>query len=124
MKKRSLQEIEDYYKKQDYVGEKLRKKVIEDKQYQKLLKERQKQLTKRFPLTKTEKLKYVMSTNQDYEILEKVKQLEKLKLSKQEEILVKLMKTQLEYGWRKYLIQELNKLMKKREVPIDQNAFK
>ena len=116
MKKRSLQEIEDYYKKQDYVVEKLRKKVVEDKQYQKLLKERQKQLTKRFPLTKTEKRKYVMSTNQDYEILEKVKQLEKLKLTKQEEILVKLMKTQLEYDWRKYLIQELNKLMKKREV--------
>ena len=66
MTKKSLQEIEDYYKKQGYVGENLRKEIIKDKEYQMLVKERQKQLTKRFSLTKTEKRKYVMSTNQDY----------------------------------------------------------
>lgn len=113
MNKTSLQEIEDYYKNQGYVGEKLRRKVIKDKEYQKLLEERQKQLVRTSPLTKTEKRKYVMSTNQDYEILEKSKQLEKLQLTNQEKILVKLIKTQLEYDWRKYLIQGLNKLLRK-----------
>lgn len=113
MKRKSLQQIEDYYKKQGYVGENLRKKVIKDKDYQKFLKERQKQLTQKFPLTKTEKRKYVMSTNQDYEILGKSKKLEKMKLEKREELLIKLIKTQLEYDWRKHLILELNKLLRK-----------
>ena len=69
--------------------------------------------TKRFPLTKTEQRKYVMSTNEDYEILQKVKKLEKLKLTKEEKILVWLIKTQLEPKWRKYLLQTLSKLLKK-----------
>ena len=70
-------------------------------------------LKKRFPLTKTEQRKYVMSTNEDYEILKKVKQLQKLTLAKEEKILVWLIKTQLEPKWRKYLLQTLNKLLKK-----------
>ena len=70
-------------------------------------------LKKSFSLTKTEQRKYVMSTNEDYEILQKVKKLEKLKLTKEEKILVWLIKTQLEPKWRKYLLQTLNKLFKK-----------
>ena len=70
-------------------------------------------LKKRFPLTKTEQRKYVMSTNEDYEILKKVKQLQKLTLAKEEKILLWLIKTQLEPKWRKYLLQTLNKLCKK-----------
>ena len=68
---------------------------------------------KRFTLTKAEQRKYVMSTNEDYDILKKIKQLEKLKLTKEEKILVRLIKTQLEPKWRKYLLQTLNKLFKK-----------
>lgn len=68
---------------------------------------------KSFPLTKTEQRKYVMSTNEDYEILKKVKQLEKFKLAKQEKFLVWLIKTQLELKWRKYIIKTLNQLFKK-----------
>lgn len=70
-------------------------------------------LKKSFSLTKTEQKKYVMSTNEDYEILQKVKKLEKLKLTKEEKMLVWLIKTQLEHEWRKYLLQILNKLLKK-----------
>lgn len=69
--------------------------------------------TKSFPLTKTEQRKYVMPTNEDYEILKKVKQLEKLKLTKEDKKLVSLIKTQLESDWRKYLIQTLNQLIRK-----------
>ena len=54
-----------------------------------------------------------MSTNDDYEILKKVKQLEKLKLNKEDKILVWLIKTQLEFEWRNYLIHALNQILKK-----------
>ena len=78
-----------------------------------IYKERQQKLTKSFSLTKTEQKKYVMSTNDDYEILKKVKQLEKLKLNKEDKILVWLIKTQLEFEWRNYLIHALNQILKK-----------
>lgn len=67
----------------------------------------------KFPLIKFEKKKYVMSTNEDHMILSKVKQLEALKLSKTDNNLVRLIKTQLESDWRKYLIQTLNQLIRK-----------
>ena len=66
-----------------------------------------------FPLTKLEQKKYVMPTNKDYEILSKVKQLEVLKLSKHNNRLMWLIKTQLEFECRKYLIQTLNQFLKK-----------
>ncbi|MBI2545772.1 hypothetical protein HYV81_01185 [Candidatus Woesearchaeota archaeon] len=68
---------------------------------------------KKFPLTKLEQKKYVISTNKDYEILSKVKHLEILNISKQDKSLVLLIKTQLESDWRKYLIQALNQLLRK-----------
>lgn len=64
-------------------------------------------------LTKTEKRKYVLATDQDYKILTKVKQLEKLNLNKQERLLITLIKSQLERNWRKGLMQELNKILRK-----------
>ncbi len=69
--------------------------------------------TKKFPLTKTEKKKYVMLAIRDYEILSKIKQLEKLKLSKEESSLVKFARTQLERDWRKPLIYTLDKILRK-----------
>ena len=113
MKIKSLQEIEDFYKNRGYRGNKLRIILTKDKDWVKLHKYRQQKLTKSFSLTKTEQRKYVMSTNEDYEILDKVKQLEKLKLTKEDKLLAWLIKTQLEFDWRKYLIQTLNELSKK-----------
>ena len=80
--KKSLQRIEDFYMSQGYKGDELRKILSKDKDYQKLLQERKQKLTKKISLTKTEEKKYVMSIDQDYEILSKVKQLEKLELNK------------------------------------------
>ena len=68
---------------------------------------------KKFLLTKAEKKKYVMAEARDYEILAKIKQLEKLKLSQKDKFLVKFIRSQLERDWRKYLIKELNKLLRK-----------
>lgn len=115
MKKKfkSLQEIENFYVRLGYRGNKLREALSKDKEYQKLLKERRKKLTKQFKVTQSEKKKYVLSTDTDFEILEKCKQLEKLNLSKEDKFLVKLIKSQLEDDWRKSLIQTLNKLLKK-----------
>jgi len=115
MKRKSLQEIEDFYINLGYRRDKLRKALAKDKEYQKLLKERKQKLTKRFKVTTSEKKKYVLSTDVDFEILAKCKQLEKLKLTKEDRVLVKLIKTQLERDWRNSLLKTLNKLLRKYE---------
>lgn len=109
--KKSLQRIEDFYMSQGYKGDELRKILSKDKDYQKLLKERKQKLTKKILLTKTEEKKYVMSIDKDYEILSKVKQLEKLGLNQEEKFLIKFIRTQLEHDWRKWLIKELDKIL-------------
>ncbi|MBI5003114.1 hypothetical protein HZC31_07040 [Candidatus Woesearchaeota archaeon] len=60
-----------------------------------------------------ERKKYVLATQKDIEILEKCKELEKRKLTKEEEKLVKLIKTQLEEDWRTPLRKAVDKLLKK-----------
>jgi len=110
---RILQEIQDYYENQGYSGDELRKVLEKDKEYQKLLNKRKEKLRKEFSITKAEQRKYVMSRDADYEILSKVKKLEKLNLTKEDKSVLKLIRTQLEYDWRKYLIQELNKILRK-----------
>jgi len=60
------------------------------------------------------KKKYPLPTKTDVEILLKCKLLEKRKLSKQDAATVKLVKTQLERNWRKPLLKELNRLLKRR----------
>ena len=108
-----LQEIADYYINLGYKGAKLRKALIKDKEYQKLLEGRKEKLTKKIRISSSEKKKYTLSTDTDFEILEKCKQLEKLKLNKDDRLLVKIIKTQLEDDWRKYLLKTLNQLIKK-----------
>ena len=66
-----------------------------------------------FPLTPAEKKKYVLPQDRDYLILGLCKKLEKIKLSKEDRAQVIFIKTQLENDWRKYLIQKLNRLIKK-----------
>lgn len=60
-----------------------------------------------------EKKKYVLKTEQDYEILAKIKQLEKKKLSTAEKELVTFLRTQLEEDWRTPMIKKLDALLKK-----------
>jgi len=57
--------------------------------------------------------KYIIDEKRDLIIYKKIKLLEKKKINEQDKKLVKLMKTQLEGDWRKYLLVELNKLSKK-----------
>lgn len=113
MEKKSLQEIEDFYVDLGYSGDELRKVLEKDEEYQNLLKERKQKLTKLFKVTSAEKKKYVLSTDADFKILSKCKQLEKEKLTREDRILVNFIKTQLEDDWRKPLIKTLNHLLKK-----------
>ncbi len=108
-----LQEIEDFYNNLEYRGDKLRRVLAKDGQYQRLLKERKEKLTKRFKVTPGEKKRYVLSTDDDFEILAKCRQLEKLKLTGEDRLLVKLIKTQLEADWRKPLLKAANLLLRK-----------
>ncbi|MBN2330790.1 MAG: hypothetical protein JXC85_03165 [Candidatus Aenigmarchaeota archaeon] len=64
-------------------------------------------------LSTEEKRKYPMPTERDYEILSKIKKLEKLRLTKEDRELVNFIRTQLEDDWRTPLIRALNKLLRK-----------
>lgn len=108
-----LQQIEDYYVNLGHRGSVLRKILARDKKYQRLLKKRKQKLSKQFKATSSEKKKYGLTTDIDFEILAKCKQLERLKLMKDDKLLVKLIKTQLEYDWRRPLLRTLNQLLRK-----------
>lgn len=112
-KKKSLQEIEDFYVNQGLTGDELRKAIENDKNYQEILRERRARLTKKFEITKEEQEEYVLSTDQDYEILGKIHQLEKLPLSSGDKRLVNFIRTQLEADWRAPIFEVLNGLSKK-----------
>ncbi|MBU1252413.1 MAG: hypothetical protein KKC96_02370 [Nanoarchaeota archaeon] len=64
-------------------------------------------------LTPYEKKNYPMPKKEDFIILNKIRELEKMKLSLNAKEEVKLIRTQLEKDWRAPLIKSLNKLLKK-----------
>jgi hypothetical protein len=113
IKKPTLFEIESFYENLGYRGEKLRKVLKKDKEYQRLLRERKQKLIKTFKITPVEKKRYVLSTDRDFEILGKCKELEKKKLAKRDRKLVECIKTQLTLDWRTPLLKVLNELLKK-----------
>ena len=108
--KKSLQQIEDYYIRKGLKDSKLRKALEFDEEYQEILAQRKMKLAKRFGIISKEEKDYVLSTNQDYEILGKVKQLEKQKLSVVDRRLIKFIRTQLRQDWRTPIIELLNDL--------------
>lgn len=56
---------------------------------------------------------YVLGDKRDFEILEKIRCLEKSKLSQTDRQTLKLIKTQLKRDWRSPLMAFLNKLTRK-----------
>ncbi|MBM3234387.1 hypothetical protein FJZ19_04830 [Candidatus Pacearchaeota archaeon] len=113
---RALNVIEDFYIQLGYRGHKLRRALENDKEYQKIIKNKKKALTKKLNISKKEKERYVLSTDKDYEILEKCKILLNKKLFREDKEIVKLIRTQLKDDWRTDLIKELNKLLKKHKI--------
>lgn len=108
-----MQGIEDFYINLGYRESKLREVLSVDKNYQKLLKEKKQKLGNKIKVSLADKKKYVLATDVDFDILDKCKRLEKLKLSTEDRALVALIKTQLVDDWRKYLVAELNQLLKR-----------
>lgn len=76
-------------------------------------KERKEKLLKQYRITEPESKKYLLPTKKDFEIISKCKQLEKMRLSKEDRAFMKFIKTQLERDWRKPLLKELERLLKK-----------
>ncbi len=60
-----------------------------------------------------DKKRYVLKEDRDYEILGLVYELEKCKLSAEDKRMVALVRTQLEYDWRKPLLKCLNRFLRK-----------
>lgn len=67
----------------------------------------------KFLIKPRDKKKLRMDEKRDYQILKKVYQLEKRKLTREQKELVTFLKTQLEDDWRAPLIKYLNKLLKR-----------
>lgn len=110
---KSLSQIEDDYIKRGYIGEKLRHALEEDKEYQELLNQRKKKLTKQFNVSEEEIKNYVLSTDEDYKILSLCKKLETQALTQEDKDLVALIKSQLEHEWRRPLMKKLKELPKR-----------
>ncbi len=68
---------------------------------------------KKFTIKPADKKKVVMDEPRDYQILEKIYQLEKRKLTRGQKELVVFLKTQLEDDWRAPLLEYLDKLLKR-----------
>lgn len=111
--KKSLQEIEDHYIRKGLHGDTLWRALKRDKIYQRILSKKKAILTKRLKVGKNEKKRYVLSTDQDYEILGKIRELEQKNLSVQDKKFVAFLRTQLEHDWRSPFIKILNKLLEK-----------
>lgn len=60
-----------------------------------------------------DKKKYILTDEIDYQILEKIYELEKCKLFSDDKKIIKFLRTQLEEDWRKPLIKFLDELSKK-----------
>lgn len=112
-KSSSLQAIEDYYYRHGLRGDKLRVATENDQEYKRILKKRWSALTKKFAVGPRDRKRYILSTDQDYEILGKIYELESKRLSEKDKALVKLVRTQLEHHWRTPILKFLNKLIKK-----------
>ncbi|MBI2018447.1 hypothetical protein HYS96_01950 [Candidatus Daviesbacteria bacterium] len=72
-----------------------------------------KKYTPFFKVTPYDKRKYLLPEDRDYEILDKCKRLEKSKLTIEDKYLVKFIKTQLKKDWRRPLLVELDRLLRK-----------
>ena len=68
---------------------------------------------KKTNVTKKEKQKYALKLKIDLDTFIRIKKLENKKLNKEDKKLLKFIKSQLEYNWRKPLIKELDKIEKK-----------
>lgn len=112
----SLQAIEDYYYRKGLRGDRLRKATEQDGEYIKRLKEKRTLLTKKFKVKSKDRKRYALSTDQDYEILGIIYRLEEKRLTKHDQDLILLVRTQLEHHWRSPILIFLRNLGRKYKI--------
>lgn len=110
---KSLQQIEDYYVERGLKGDKLRNAIEEDGEYQQTIADRKNKLRESLDIPEEEADRYVLSTDDDYQILSKIHQLEQHNLSKEDKELVQFVRTQLELDWRPPIVAKLDELLSK-----------
>lgn len=112
----SLQAIEDFYIDLGYRENRLRTILSKDIKYQELLKKKKERLASNVKVGVADKKKYALSTDLDFEILDKCKKLEKTLLSKNDKEIVALIKSQLQDDWRAPLLKFLDILLKQYRI--------
>jgi|SRR3989344_4634189 len=110
---KSLQKIEDRYISRGFRGKYLKRVLASDKKYLKLVGKRTKRLTANNVANAKDKKKYVLSTDDDFEILRIVKEIEMKELSPTDKLITELIKSQLEHDWRLPLLRQLRMIQKK-----------
>lgn len=110
---KSLQKIEDYYLSKGLKDEDLRKALDNDSEYQALLKERKSVIRNKYGITENEEKEFILPNEEDYEILSGIKALENKQLSKEDEGIIKLIKSQLQEDWRTPIRTKVLELTKK-----------
>lgn len=107
----SLQSIQDSYEQQGLRGERLRKALADDGEYQRLLAAKHAALASAQNVPPEDAGRYVMATDRDIEILGKIRMIETLPLSEHDARAVRLIRAQLEYDWRTSLLAELDGML-------------
>ena len=108
---KTLQSIIDSYYERGLRGDELREALNKDLEYQHILSERKAKISKQFSILDEDLEKYVLSVDEDWEILSKIYELESKNLSAQDRELIKFIRSQLEHDWRKPLMEKLNNLL-------------
>lgn len=108
-----LQRREDHYVNLGLTGDRLRHALENDKEYQVILKNRLEKLKQQAQVATEEVKRYVLSTDKDYIIIDKIHKLENQRLSDADKEIVELIRTQLELDWRSPIILRLDGLLDK-----------
>lgn len=110
--KKSMQEIEDSYINRGLTGEKLRQALESDTEYQALLADKKSRITNEFGISDEDKNRYVLATQQDFEILSRCQELESQRISDSDREMVELIKSQLLDEWRQPIFEKLSEIEK------------
>src|SRR3989344_276085 len=100
---KTLQSIIDTYYERGLRGDTLRETLNKDEEYQHILSERKAKISKQFSIPREDLEKYVLSVDEDWEILSKIYELESKNLSTMDREIISFIRSQLEHDWRKPL---------------------
>jgi hypothetical protein len=110
---KSAQEIEDYYVDRGLKNDELRRALMSDSEYRQVINNKRRQRINIFGLTSSEKLRYVLATDLDVDILKRTKSLLGCELSEEDRETLEFILTQLYEDWRSPIFDKLNAIERK-----------